>query len=57
MLASYVKSIRGTNPPNAKEKQGDLYVEEGAAPIVDSTATDSTAVAAIVDSAKVEVKK
>ena len=29
-LASYVKSLRGTNPPNPKEKQGDLYVEEGA---------------------------
>jgi cytochrome c oxidase cbb3-type subunit 3 len=57
ILASYVKSLRGTNPPNAKEKQGDLYVEEGAAPVVDSTATDSLAVAAIVDSAKVEVKK
>lgn len=57
MLASYVKSIRGTNPPNGKEKQGDLYVEEGAAPVVDSTATDSTAIAAIVDSVKVEVKK
>ncbi|MBN8696562.1 MAG: c-type cytochrome [Bacteroidetes bacterium] len=57
MLASYVKSIRGTNPPNGKEKQGDLYVEEGVAPVADSTATDSTAVAAVVDSAKVEVKK
>lgn len=57
LLASYVKSLRGTNPPNGKEKQGDLYVEEGAAPVVDSTATDSSAVAAIVDSAKVEVKK
>jgi len=27
-LASYIKSLRGTNPPNAKEKQGELYVEE-----------------------------
>lgn len=26
-LASYVKSIRGTNPPNAKEPQGDKFVE------------------------------
>lgn len=57
MLASYIKSIRGTTPPNAKEKQGDLYVEEGAAAVVDSIATNSTTVAAIIDSAKVEVKK
>jgi cytochrome c oxidase cbb3-type subunit 3 len=28
-LASYVISLRGTNPPNPKEKQGELYVEEG----------------------------
>lgn len=43
MLASYIKSIRGTNPPNAKEKQGDLYVEEGTVPVTnnDSSATDS----------------
>ena len=57
LLASYIKILRGTNPPNAKEKQGDLYVEEGAAPAVDPTANDSSAVAAIADSAKVEVKK
>jgi cytochrome c oxidase cbb3-type subunit 3 len=38
-LASYIKSIKGTNPPNAKEPQGDLF-EEGAAgaPAADSTA-------------------
>lgn len=28
-VASYIKSLRGTNPPNGKDKQGDLYVEEG----------------------------
>jgi cytochrome c oxidase cbb3-type subunit 3 len=27
-VASYIKSLYGTNPPNAKEKQGDLYKEE-----------------------------
>jgi cytochrome c oxidase cbb3-type subunit 3 len=26
-LASYIKSIRGTNPPNAQVPKGDLYVE------------------------------
>ena len=27
-VSSYIKSLKGTNPPNAKDKQGDLY--EGA---------------------------
>ncbi len=36
-LASYIKSLRGTNPPNPKEQQGELYKEE--APKADSTAT------------------
>jgi cytochrome c oxidase cbb3-type subunit III len=35
-VASYVKSLHGTNPPNAKAPQGDLYSEAGAAK------TDST---------------
>jgi len=35
--ASFVKSIKGSNPPGAKEPQGDLYVEETAdAPAQDS---------------------
>jgi cytochrome c oxidase cbb3-type subunit 3 len=38
-LASYVKSLKGTNPPNAKEPQGDKY-EEGAG---GATPADSTA--------------
>lgn len=37
-IASYIKSIQGTNPPNAKEKQGELYKEQ-------PTAADSTAAA------------
>ncbi|PIB35411.1 hypothetical protein BFP72_08385 [Reichenbachiella sp. 5M10] len=38
---SYIYTLRGTNPPNAKAKQGELYQEETAtAPV----ATDSTAV-------------
>jgi cytochrome c oxidase cbb3-type subunit 3 len=35
-LASYVKSLHGTKPANAKEKQGDLYIEEQAKPATDS---------------------
>lgn len=27
-VASYIMSLQGTNPPNAKEPQGDLYVPE-----------------------------
>ena len=38
-VASYIKSLRGTNPPNAKEKQGELYLEDGAKPATDSAAT------------------
>lgn len=37
-IASYVKSLQGTNPQPAKEKQGELFVEAGAAPVVDTTA-------------------
>ncbi len=42
-LTSYVKSLHGTNPPNPKEKQGELYQENAAAPAADSAAvkTDS----------------
>lgn len=26
-LASYIKTLHGTNPPNAKAPQGDLYID------------------------------
>ena len=39
-LASYVKSLEGTKPAAPKEKQGELYVEGGAAPAADSTAAN-----------------
>jgi cytochrome c oxidase cbb3-type subunit 3 len=38
-ITSYLKSLHGTNPPNAKEPQGDLYKEAGA----DSTSTQVAA--------------
>lgn len=44
-MASFIKSIRGTNPPNGKEKQGDLFTDvptgkdSTAAPAIDSTIT------------------
>lgn len=48
-LASYIKTLHGTNPPGAKAPQGDLFAEEGAA---GATAADSTA-APKADSLKV----
>jgi cytochrome c oxidase cbb3-type subunit 3 len=35
-VASYVKSLHGTNPPGAKPPQGDIYTEGAAAPAADS---------------------
>lgn len=42
-LSSYVKSLQGTNPPNAKAAQGEEYNE--AAPAAPAAKADSTAVA------------
>ncbi len=41
-LASFIKSLHGSNPAGAKEKQGELYKEDGAAPAKDSTAASVT---------------
>ena len=38
-VASYVKTLKGTNPPKAKEPQGELYKEDSAA--VKLTPTDT----------------
>ncbi len=38
-LTSYIKTLKGTNPSNAKEKQGELYVESA---ITTVTVADST---------------
>jgi cytochrome c oxidase cbb3-type subunit 3 len=46
-ISSFIKSIHGSNPPNPKEKQGDLYKEEAPA------AGDSVKPATIVDSTSV----
>jgi cytochrome c oxidase cbb3-type subunit 3 len=37
-VASYIKSLKGTNPPNPKAPQGEVFKEAGAAPVVDSAA-------------------
>lgn len=39
-VASYIVSLRGTNPPNAKEAQGELWVEAAAEAPADSTTTE-----------------
>lgn len=36
-ITSFIKSIRGTNPPNGKEKQGELYTESATSPGADSS--------------------
>ncbi|HRF99576.1 MAG: cbb3-type cytochrome c oxidase N-terminal domain-containing protein [Bacteroidia bacterium] len=51
-VTSFIKSLRGTNPPNAKAPQGDLYVEGGAAPVSDSTAVAGDSLNVHVDSLK-----
>ena len=40
-MASFVKSLKGTNPPNGKAAQGDIYSESGAVatPVADSIKT------------------
>jgi len=38
-IASYIKTFKGTKPAQAKAPQGDLYIEETAAGIGDSTST------------------
>lgn len=40
-IASYIKSISGTKPANAKEPQGDLFKEDASTATVDSTKPDN----------------
>ncbi|KAB2909542.1 MAG: c-type cytochrome [Ignavibacteriales bacterium] len=53
-IASFIKSIHGTNPPNAKEPQGELFKDDAAAGGEGSANTaksDSAAAGAKADSA------
>lgn len=52
-LASYVKTLKGTNPPNGKVPQGDIFTEEVATDSLKSTKTDSIKIAKS-DSTKVK---
>ncbi len=51
-LTSFIKTIRGTNPPNPKEKQGELYSETGVTSDSTKVMADSLSVKAIVDTLK-----
>ena len=42
LVASYIKTLAGTNPPNPKEKQGDFF-DENASQVKDTTAGADTA--------------
>ena len=55
-LASYIKTLRGTNPPGAKAPQGDLYVEAAAA-VKDSASVARPDSVAAVKADSVSVKK
>lgn len=40
-VSSYIKTLKGTNPPNPKAPQGTLYVEGGSNTTTDLTVTAS----------------
>jgi len=52
-LASYIRSLRGSNPANAKEKQGELYIEK--APADTSGGADSLKIVLPPDTAGQEL--
>jgi len=55
LLASYIKSLRGTNPPNAKAPQGDMYVDVATTPKADSAGVKKDTVKVVkLDSVKVK---
>lgn len=47
-IASYIKSVKGSNPPNAKKPQGELYADEPAADAAPAKADSAKAVVAAV---------
>lgn len=51
-VASFIKTLKGTNPPNAKAPQGDLYTENSSLSSSDSTVVknDSLSVQLEIDS-------
>lgn len=53
-LTSYIKTLRGTNPPKPKDKQGDLYIEESSGAPRDSVSLskDTLKVVTVADTLK-----
>jgi cytochrome c oxidase cbb3-type subunit 3 len=54
-VVSWVQSIHGSNPANAKAPEGDLYVDSvtaGAVPVIDSMKSDSVKTKSAIDSTK-----
>ncbi len=43
-VASYIMTLKGTNPPNPKEPQGEVWVEEGTESTEEEAPADSTVV-------------
>lgn len=53
-VASFIKSLYGTNPPNAKEKQGEFYKEEGELSTTTLTSDNQTTINTIDSTAVVK---
>lgn len=53
-LTSYLKTLVGTNPPNPKAQQGELYLEDATVPVNDSLAgpVDSLKIVTVSDTIK-----
>jgi cytochrome c oxidase cbb3-type subunit 3 len=49
-VSSYILTLQGTNPPNPKAPQGEIWSETGAAPATnDSTLVPSDTTQTVVD--------
>jgi cytochrome c oxidase cbb3-type subunit 3 len=48
-VSSYIKTLVGTNPPNAKDPQGEVYVEEIEAEPSDTSATENDTMKVVVE--------
>ena len=51
-VASYIISLKGTNPENAREPQGEIWIEAGAEEVPSDTTEAPSAEAATADAAE-----
>ena len=56
-VSSYIRTLKGTNPPNPKAPQGDLYSEAGVAPLNDSTILKNDSLNINIKADSVNVRK